>query len=124
MSATEDATQRTLDPRTLVEIAERSSRILAKAMKRASGFGNYSMGDELGVAKAFFDLSARLLSDPVKLAQMQLGMWQDYVALWQASISARQADSSASPSDVGRSPSARGAGARSSSAIRFASGGA
>ena len=39
MSATEDATQRTLDPRTLVEIAERSSRILAKAMKRASGVG-------------------------------------------------------------------------------------
>jgi polyhydroxyalkanoate synthase len=86
MSATKDATQRALDPQTLVEIAERSSRILAKAMKRASGFGNYSMGDELGVAKAFFDLSARLLSDPVKLAQMQLGMWQDYVALWQASM--------------------------------------
>ncbi|MGH8665647.1 MAG: hypothetical protein ACREUX_15400, partial [Burkholderiales bacterium] len=64
-----------LDPKTLVDIAEKSSRILAEAMKREAGKGNNysSMGDEMGIAKAFFDLSARLLSDPVKLAEMQFG---------------------------------------------------
>ncbi|MCC7081091.1 MAG: class I poly(R)-hydroxyalkanoic acid synthase [Burkholderiales bacterium] len=75
-----------LDPQTLVEIAQRSSRILAEAMQRDTGAGSYSMGDELGIAKAFFDLSARLWSDPVKLAEMQFGLWQDYVALWQSSL--------------------------------------
>jgi polyhydroxyalkanoate synthase len=76
-----------LDPKTLVDIAEKSSRILAEAMKREAGKGSgYSMGDEMGIAKAFFDLSARLLADPVKLAEMQFGLWKDYVALWQSSM--------------------------------------
>jgi polyhydroxyalkanoate synthase len=76
-----------LDPKTLVDIAQRSSQILAEAMKREAGKdGGYSMGDEMGVAKAFFDLSARLLADPVKLAEMQFGLWKDYVALWQSSM--------------------------------------
>jgi polyhydroxyalkanoate synthase len=75
-----------LDPAILVDIAEKSSRILAEAMKREAGAGSYSMGDEMGIAKAFFDLSARLLSDPVKLAEMQYGLWKDYVALWQSSM--------------------------------------
>jgi len=75
-----------LDPQVFAQIAEKSSRILAEAMKRQSGVGQYGMDDELGVAKAFFDLSAKLLSDPFKLAEAQLGMWQDYMALWQSSM--------------------------------------
>jgi polyhydroxyalkanoate synthase len=55
-------------------------------MKRQARSGQYSMGDEIGVAKAFFDMSAKLLSDPVKLAEAQFGMWKDYVALWQSSM--------------------------------------
>jgi polyhydroxyalkanoate synthase len=86
MSETSNATETGLEPETMVKIAQRSSRILAAAMKRKAGFGGYSMGDEMGIAKAFFDLSARLLSDPVKLAEMQLGLWKDYVALWQSSM--------------------------------------
>ena len=84
MSEAGNATRTGLDPETLVDIAQKSSRILAQAMKRQSGTGN--MGDEMGIAKAFFDLSARLLADPVKLAEMQLGLWKDYVALWQSSM--------------------------------------
>jgi polyhydroxyalkanoate synthase len=86
MSETSNTTGTGLEPQTLVEIAQRSSRILAEAMKREAGTNNYSMGDEMGIAKAFFDLSARLMSDPVKLAEMQLGLWKDYVALWQSSM--------------------------------------
>ena len=55
-------------------------------MKREAGSGSYSMGDEMGIAKVFFDLSARLLSDPAKLAEMQYGLWKDYVVLWQSSM--------------------------------------
>ncbi len=75
-----------LKPETLVEIAERSSRLLAEAMKHQAGPDGFSMDDELGIAKAFFDLSARLLSDPMRLAEMQVGLWKDYAALWQASM--------------------------------------
>ena len=38
-----------LDPAILVDIAEKSSRILAEAMKREAGAGSYSMGDEMGI---------------------------------------------------------------------------
>ena len=47
-----------LMPETFAEIAEQSSRILAESMKRQASLGHFSMGDEMGIAKAFFDLSA------------------------------------------------------------------
>jgi polyhydroxyalkanoate synthase len=86
MSESGNQETKTLDPQVFAQIAEKSSRILAEAMKRQARSGQYSMGDEIGVAKAFFDLSAKLLSDPVKLAEAQFGMWKDYVALWQSSM--------------------------------------
>src|SRR5262245_24518228 len=71
---------------TFADIAEQSSRILAEAMKRQASAGHYSMGDEMGIAKAFFDLSAKMMSDPFKLAEVQLNLWKDYMALWQGSM--------------------------------------
>ena len=42
--------------------------------------------DELGVAKAFMDLSARLMANPYKMAQTQMNMMWDYFSLWQGSM--------------------------------------
>ena len=42
--------------------------------------------DELGIAKAFFEALGKVMSDPFKLAQVQIGLWQDYMALWQQSM--------------------------------------
>jgi polyhydroxyalkanoate synthase len=86
MSEASNQEARTLDPQVFAQIAEKSSRILAEAMKRQGRIGQLGMDDEMGIAKAFFDLSARLLSDPIRLAEAQFGMWKDYVALWQASM--------------------------------------
>ena len=75
-----------LMPEAFAEIAEKSSRLVADAMKRDASAGHFSMADELGIAKAFFDLSARMLSDPLKLAEVQMNLWKDYMALWQGSM--------------------------------------
>ena len=75
-----------LNPETFAEIAERSSRLLAAAMKRQASAEYFSMADEMGIAKAFFDLNAKMLSDPFKLAEVQLNLWKDYMTLWQGSM--------------------------------------
>jgi polyhydroxyalkanoate synthase len=68
------------------DIAERSSKILGEHIKRQADWGHFSMGDEMGIAKAFFDLSAKMMADPFKLAEAQINLWKDYVALWQGSM--------------------------------------
>src|SRR5512139_1983925 len=73
-------------PELFADIAKKSSRILAEAMKRESGWGHFSMGDEMGVAKAFFDLTAKMMSDPFKMAEVQMNLWKDYMTLWQGSM--------------------------------------
>ena len=42
------------------------------------------MDDELGIAKAFMDLAARLMADPIKLAHAHVNLWTDYMSLWQS----------------------------------------
>ena len=75
-----------LMPETFAGIAAQTSRLLADAMKRDAAVGHFSMADELGIAKAFFDLSAKMFSDPFKLAEAQMNLWKDYIALWQGSM--------------------------------------
>src|SRR5262245_21022198 len=75
-----------LMPETFADIAEKSSKMIADAMQRDASVGHFSMADELGIAKAFFDLSAKMLSDPFKLAEAQMNLWRDYIALWQGSM--------------------------------------
>jgi len=67
------------------EVAQRASRLLAQAIEKRAAEGVGVARDELGLAQAFFDLSARLLTNPYKLAQTQMNMFWDYLALWQRS---------------------------------------
>ena len=68
----------------LAEVAERSSRLMGEFLQRQTGGKGLAYTDEFGVAKAFMDLSARMLSEPWKLAEAQTKMFLDYVALWQS----------------------------------------
>ena len=67
------------------EVAERSSKILGDFAKRHADGKGVAFSDELGIAKAFMDLSAQLLANPWKIAETQVKMFWDYVALWQSS---------------------------------------
>ena len=72
--------------RVFAEIALRSKHLvethLADQARRHGG----EPTDELGVGKAFAELAGKLMSDPVKLAQMSLRMWQDYFNLWHSAV--------------------------------------
>jgi len=67
------------------EVAQRASRMLTQHLEKAARAGVSAPTDELGIAKAFMDLSSRLLANPVKLAQAQMNMMWDYFSLWQHS---------------------------------------
>ncbi len=68
------------------EVAQRASRLLTQFMAKQSKSGLQPPSDEMGIAKAFMDLSARLLANPYKLAQTQMHMMWDYFSLWQGSM--------------------------------------
>jgi polyhydroxyalkanoate synthase subunit PhaC len=71
--------------KTYADVAQRASRILTHFMEKQSGAATVNLpSDELGVARAFMDMSSRLLANPYKLAQAQMHMMWDYFSLWQA----------------------------------------
>ncbi len=70
---------------TFAEVAQRSARLIAQTLEKQSREGISVAQDELGVAQAFMELSANLLTNPYRLAQTQMNMFWDYVNLWQRS---------------------------------------
>ena len=72
--------------RLYADIAEKSGALINQFISRAADKGMPAMNDELGIAKAFFDAWGRMVADPVRLAELQMKLWQDYTALWQNSM--------------------------------------
>jgi len=68
------------------DIAEKSGALLSKFMTRSAGQGMPEIKDELGIAKAFFDAWGKVFADPMRVAEMQMKLWQDYMTLWQNSM--------------------------------------
>ena len=50
------------------QVAERCSKILGEFAQRQAEDMSSAVRDEMGIAKAFMDLYARMAADPVKLA--------------------------------------------------------
>lgn len=68
------------------DIAEKSGNLIGKFMSRAANKGMPAMNDELGIAKAFFDAWGLVFADPLRAAELQMKLWQDYLGLWQNSM--------------------------------------
>jgi polyhydroxyalkanoate synthase subunit PhaC len=68
--------------RDMAEIAERSQRLVLEFLARQSG-GGLGMADPLNIGSAFLEMTGRMMSDPGKLMQAQVSLWQDYMTLWQ-----------------------------------------
>ena len=68
------------------EMAQQSRQIISEFLERHAGASPLGMVDELGIGKAFFDLTTRMMADPFKLAEAQMKLWQDYLALWHGSV--------------------------------------
>jgi polyhydroxyalkanoate synthase len=67
--------------RSMADIAERSQRIVGDWLERQSK--TTPNADPLNIGRAFMEMTARLMQNPARLVQAQLGFWQDYVTLWQ-----------------------------------------
>ena len=66
--------------------AEKSAKLLGDFVARQADAGKQLATDELGIAKAFLELAAKMLSNPYRMAETQLNLWWEYSALWQASM--------------------------------------
>jgi len=72
--------------RTMADVAERGQRIVADFLKRQAQTGPDGRpigGDPMQIGTAFMDMAARLVANPARLVEAQLGFWQDYLTLWQ-----------------------------------------
>jgi polyhydroxyalkanoate synthase len=67
--------------RSMTDIAERSQRIVSEWLKRQPQ--EEHAADPLNIGSAFLEMTTRLMANPAKLMQAQLGFWQDYMTLWQ-----------------------------------------
>ncbi len=69
--------------RNMAAIAELSEQLVREflAQQQSSGLG---MADPLNIGGAFLEMTQRLMSDPGRLVQAQLSLWQDYLRLWQS----------------------------------------
>jgi polyhydroxyalkanoate synthase len=67
--------------RSMTDIAERSQRLVSEWLKRQPQEEHDA--DPLNIGSAFLEMTARLMANPAKLMQAQLGFWQDYMTLWQ-----------------------------------------
>jgi polyhydroxyalkanoate synthase subunit PhaC len=86
---TEDKTSfRLPDPalvsRTMADVAERGQRLVTDFLRRQAEDGTTTPGpDPLNIGSAFFEMTTRLMTNPARLMQAQIGFWQDYLTLWQ-----------------------------------------
>jgi polyhydroxyalkanoate synthase len=67
--------------RSMADVAERSQRIVADWLERQAR--TTPSADPLNIGRAFLEMTARLIQNPARLVQAQIGFWQDYVTLWQ-----------------------------------------
>jgi polyhydroxyalkanoate synthase len=69
--------------RQMVALAEKSQRLVADFLSRQNGQDGIGMATPMAIGSAFFEMTARLMSDPSPLVQAQLALWNDYMSLWQ-----------------------------------------
>jgi polyhydroxyalkanoate synthase len=67
------------------DVAERSSKLLGEFAQKQARSMSSAVRDEMGIAKAFMDLYARMAEDPATIASLSVNMWIDYARLWQSS---------------------------------------
>ena len=67
--------------RTMADVAERGQRIVTDFLKRQAG--SATDPDPLKIGNAFLEMTTRLMANPARLVQAQIGFWHDYLTLWQ-----------------------------------------
>ncbi len=71
----------------MADIAERSQRIVTEFLTKQAAEGSIGMSDPLNIGSAFLEMTTKMMTDPGKLAQASMSLWQDYLNLWQNTAS-------------------------------------
>jgi polyhydroxyalkanoate synthase subunit PhaC len=68
------------------EIADKSLRLVSDFLQRQGkgGEDGVGMSNPMAIGAAFFEMTARMMSDPARLVEAQLSLWSDYLRLWQS----------------------------------------
>ena len=69
--------------RNMAQIAALSEKLVREFLARQQS-GGFGIADPLNIGGAFLEMTQRLMSDPGRLVQAQLSLWQDYLRLWQS----------------------------------------
>ena len=89
-SSPQDDAHPAFDPIALAEsmasAAEKSAKLLGDFATRHAQSGKSLFADELGLGKAFMELASNMLSNPARMAESQMALWQQYMTLWQNSM--------------------------------------
>lgn len=67
----------------MTSIAERSQRLVSDFITRQAADPTIASLDPLNIGNAFLEMTTRIISDPAKIVEAQVSLWQDYAALWQ-----------------------------------------
>ena len=67
----------------MARVAEKSREIVAEFLRRQAPEERAGMASPLAIGAAFLEMTARMMSDPSRLVQAQLSLWNDYLTLWQ-----------------------------------------
>jgi len=70
--------------KSMAEIAEKSRHLVAEFLARQADGSGAGMADPLNVGAAFLDMTQKLMSNPARMVEAQLSLWQDYMRLWQS----------------------------------------
>jgi len=72
--------------REFAQITEHSQRLVNEFLNRAQQGKAALPADDVGVTNAFVDLAAKLMANPMQLAEAQMRMWHDYSRLWHGAM--------------------------------------
>jgi len=72
---------------TMQNIAEKSQKLIGDFMERQQPQYADTPFDPMSIASAFYEMTTRMMTDPTKVMQAQMNLWQDYMRLWQSTTS-------------------------------------
>ena len=88
MAEPQTPAEKEADPAVLAEqwkaLAEQSQRVVQAFLERQKEEDQFSIVDPVSIGRAFMEVSTQMLSDPRKLAEAQMQLWQDALQLWQS----------------------------------------
>ncbi len=67
----------------MVRVATQSQQLVSEFLKKQGENGGLGPADPLNVGSAFLEMTAKMMANPQKLVEAQLGLWEDYLSLWQ-----------------------------------------